>query len=740
MRGVFGGELLERDGDSVERVAPEVARTLRDAAPRVELPALPDSLAGVELVTAELVEDDLVRFSSSLAGARPLGALAHERSAALEALARAASAIGALHVADAFDGDLGLGSDAIRVREDGRVAVVLPARRPPAGALLAARLRAGAPATAAAFSAPEVVTGYEAAGASDVFALAALAHEIVTGRAPLGQIDFSDAQSGPFARLAPVVARGLAANPVARPSADALASALREAAGVAHDLEQPGQTGPYRGGSKGAKATPKAQSPAEATARKQAASSMSGILLLLLIVGGLFVFTGALWLVGVTWSALDGPGRCFLLVSLTASILVAGVALAKKGYAGSARALIVLGVELLWADGAYLLDVSKLMDSPGAWSALAAALTALAFVLAGALESLLFGVLAALHYVVFAVAFGAYLHTGAPTGPATYALALALSAAGIAFGGHKWRGELLGMPFAAFACLSALGSAIAGLVLLGESAHRDFGAAWPYGVAAVATIFALGLSGAPQSSAGRGRYGALGALVVGVLLAFVPSSEAFVREHEFGYLLIAVAIGFAVLGAAFTWPRLSRDSGVQAAWVVVGLMSAIPAPSLLFLAKCWDMDGLTALTGDKGVYLLLVLGTSAALVVASYALAARARNKLVYRMLEIAGLLQVFGTFTLESLVRSKDAFYPIAVLALGAACFAVGAATKRASLVLLASAALLLNLSIQYFTKLWDVLPASLLVLVFGLFLLAGGVFYERRIKRLLPELREWA
>jgi hypothetical protein len=287
------------------------------------------------------------------------------------------------------------------------------------------------------------------------------------------------------------------------------------------------------------------------------------------------------------------------------------------------------------------------------------------------------------------------------------------------------------MPFAAFASLSAMGSAIAGLVLLGESAHRDFGAGWPYAVTVVAAVFALGLGG---------RYGMFGAMVASLLLAFIPTSEAFIRHDVFGYLLAAVAIGFGVLGAAFTWPRLCRDSGVQAGWVVVGLMSVIPAPSLLFLVKCWDMDGLDALTGDKGVYLLLVLATSAALVVASYALAARARNKLAYRMLEIAGLLQLFGTFTLQSLVRSKDAFYPIAVLALGAACFAVGATTKRASLVLLASAALLLNLSIQYFAKLWDVLPASLLVLVFGLFLLAGGVFYERRIKGLLPGLREWA
>jgi uncharacterized membrane protein len=57
----------------------------------------------------------------------------------------------------------------------------------------------------------------------------------------------------------------------------------------------------------------------------------------------------------------------------------------------------------------------------------------------------------------------------------------------------------------------------------------------------------------------------------------------------------------------------------------------------------------------------------------------------------------------------------------------------------LLASGALLVNLAIQYFAKLWDLFPASLLVLVFGLLLLAVGVLYERRLKHLLPGLRDW-
>ncbi len=735
MRGLFGGDLEDLDGTSLERAAPEIVQVLRGAAPRDPLPELPGppegSPAGLEIVLFDVTDDGAVRFSGDLSAAPPLGALVPQRAAALEALARVASALGVLHAADTCHGDLGLGGDAIRVRgEGGRVALLVPARRPPAGALLGARLRAGAPPAVAAFSAPEVVTGYEATPASDVYALAALAHEIVTGRAPLGQIDFAEARQGPFSRLAPVLERALAASPLARPSADALAAALLEAAAVARDLEQPAQAGPYRGAPAAKAPTPRARSAAEASARKQQASSMSGILLVLLAVGGLFVFTGAVWLVSVTWTALDGPGRFVLLLVLTSGILGAGVALGRKGYAGSGRALVVLGVELLWANGAYLLAVSGKLGDPGAWAVLAAAMTALAFVLAGALDSLVFAVLAALHYTLFAATLGAALHGGAPTGPSMFTLAIGMAGAAIAFAGHRWRRERVGVPFAVLAALAAFSSALAGVALLSKSEHALYGSAWPYAVAAIAALFALAL---------RGPYASFAAVAAGAILTVVPTIEALMRHDDLAYLLAAVGIGFGVLGAALGGTRLGRDPGAQAAWVLVGLVSAVTGTSILFLVKCWDEDGFAVLSQGSGVYLALVIAVSAALVGASYALGRRAQRKTTYRLIELAGLLQIFGTFTLQSLVRYKDAFYPLVILAVGAACLAVGATTKRATLVLTASSALLLNLSIQYFAKLWDVFPASALALVFGIALLAGGVFYERRLKHLLPGLRAW-
>ena len=729
MRGFFGGELEDLDGTSLERVPEEIAQALAEAPLRGPLPPLLEPAAKLHLVALHLQTDGTLRADRSLADAPPLGALASQRTPSLEALALAAAAVAALHAADACHGELG--PDAIRVLDEGRdVLLLVPAARPPAGALLRARLRAGALPAITAFSAPEVVTGYEATPASDVYTLCALAHEIITGRAPLGQVDFSDATQGPFAHLAQLIHRGLAASPEVRPRAEALAAALREATGAARQLEQSTQAGPYRGSPAGKAPAPRAQSPAEASAQKAQASSMSGILLTLLMVGGLFVFTGALWLVSVTWSALDGAGRSFLLLALTGGVLAAGASLGKKGYAGSGRALLVLGVELLWADGAYLLDQAGSLGGAGAWSALAAVMTVIAFGLAGALDSLIFAGLAALHLAIFAGILGVYLHTGAPTGPSVYLLAVTLLASALAYVGHGWRRERMGIPFAVLATCAALGSGLVSLGLLDRGEHAAFGTAWPYFIAAVAVAAAL---------APIGRYAGFGAAVAGILLAVAPTAEALLCD-SLGYLLGAVALGFGVLGAAFTWARLRRDASAQGAWVVVGLASVVTGPSLRFLGKCWDQDGLDALKGPSGVYLTLVLVLAAALVWLSFVVRSRARDKATYRLLELAALSMFFGTFTLQSVVRYHDAFYPLVILAASAVCLAVGATTKHATLVVLASAALLLNLAIQYFAKLASVMPASLLTLVFGLLLLAGGVLYERRLKHLLPGLREWS
>jgi hypothetical protein len=664
MRGLFGGELEDRDGTSaalprrgqhqndgsVEPVPPELAGVLRKATPRGPLPEL---LEGAELVLFDVNEEGAVRYGKKLPPS--LGSLAAQRTAALDALARAASAIGALHAADTCHGDLGLGADIIRVLDGGGVVVLMSAKRPAPGALVGARLSGGAPPVVASFSAPEVIIGYEATAASDVYALSAMAHEIVTGCAPLGQIDFADAQRGPFADLAAWVKSGLAANPSSRPTAEGLAGALRRAAAIAHGLEAPGRAGPYRGAPVDKAPPAHVRSAAEGSAKMQQASSMSRILMLLLAMGGLFVFSGAVWLAAVTWSVVGGLAHLSLLVALTWGILLAGRALGRGGYAGSGRALVVLGIELFWADGAYLLDISGKLNDTSGWSLLAATMTVVAFGLAGILDSGVFGVLAALHYALFAGVLGFALQSGAPTGPATYTLAVSVVAAGIAGAGHRWRRERLGFPFAGLSALTAIASALAGVALIASSEHRLFGTLWPYAV--------VGLAATPALAFGV-RYGIFSAAATGVVLAIVPTIEALVGG-DLIYLLAAAGIGFSVLAAAFLWPRFAREERVQTAWILVGLASVTTSPTLFFLGKCWGQDGLDALGSADGIYLALVIAIATTLVGASYAFARPTPGRLTYRLLELAGVSMIFGTFTIQSIARYKDTFYPLAILGL---------------------------------------------------------------------------
>jgi hypothetical protein len=96
--------------------------------------------------------------------------------------------------------------------------------------------------------------------------------------------------------------------------------------------------------------------------------------------------------------------------------------------------------------------------------------------------------------------------------------------------------------------------------------------------------------------------------------------------------------------------------------------------------------------------------------------------------------------FSWLSLQHSRDWGYPGVLLAGGAVLLAIGFLGRRVTLVVLAGGALVCNAWLQYFVKLSDDVPISLLLIGFGVGLLLLGWFYERRIKKLLPTLKTWA
>jgi hypothetical protein len=234
-------------------------------------------------------------------------------------------------------------------------------------------------------------------------------------------------------------------------------------------------------------------------------------------------------------------------------------------------------------------------------------------------------------------------------------------------------------------------------------------------------------------------YRAVAWVAAAAVLAVAPSVTTFLQHERFGFLVLAIAVGFALVVVSFRIRGSAREPGRQGT-AVLGVLNATLPTTLLFLAHGLGDDGLPTLRGPYGKYLVALVAVSALLVASSYAFGRGAVKKELYRLIEFVGLVQLFGAFTLASIVRYDDWFYPAACLGAAAGVLALGIVTRRATLAVLASAALIANLSIQYFAKLRDVVPTSMLVIGFGVVLLAGGVLYERRVRHLLPRLRAWS
>jgi len=192
---------------------------------------------------------------------------------------------------------------------------------------------------------------------------------------------------------------------------------------------------------------------------------------------------------------------------------------------------------------------------------------------------------------------------------------------------------------------------------------------------------------------------------------------------------------------------LAADAGAATA---SALPSAALTPAVFAVVECFDRDGFALLREaldtlgrvheTRFVYLSIVTGVAGVLVLLGALFSRDAERKLGYRLIEVAGLLLFFGAFTLLSLPDAdEDLFYAGTLLLGGGAVVGLGLWARRAMLVVIAGAALLLNAFVQYFAKLGDALHWSLLTVGFGLALLGLGFLYERRVKHLLPQLKEW-
>jgi hypothetical protein len=758
--GPFGGAVGQGATGAFEAVPSGLARV----AVGQEGAALSAEEGGPEraaLVPVEVVEVDeasgRATWSLDLAAAPP--ALDDpSRARALAALADVGASLERLHAAGRAHGDLR--PAVVRAMDDHRTALLVPARAVDAGRLLAERLRAGAAPDAVAYAAPEVVAGGAGDAAADVYALAALAYRVLAGRPPLGQLELGRVAEDAGQDLSAPLSRALSADPTRRPSAAALGVALRAGARALIDLEA--FSAPM------APATPATTTPQDATpggpedplvkvvrigaaARPPVArlvppgapdgAQRSAILTLGLIVGGVFVLTGAISLGVIGWAAMGDAGRAALLFLLTLGVLGAGGLARRNDYERTGLALLAVGSQLLWADAAYVLEQADALDRAGAWTLAASGVFLVTWALALRRGSAFLATIAAGDLLIALTTLGAYLSTNSPTGPPVWMLVMAVVAGALGAASRAISRSPLDVPFGVTAGALAWASAVGGAALLASHGHAPFGTGWPYGVLAAVAVVAL-LRAPPP-------HGTIALLAGAGILLVAPTEQALVRYDSLAYLQLDLAVGVLVTAAAFHLPWAMRAASLQAGVVLLGLVDLLVAPAILCLGHCGGHAGADLLSDALAthgqvadtpfVYLSIVVGLSAGLVGLGFLFARRAAEKTTYRLLEGGGVLLFFGVLTLLSLLSSQDWLYPGVLFGGGLVLLALGVAQERAALVAGAAAGLILNAWIQYFAKLHEVLPTSLLLIGFGLSVLGGGFAYERKVKALLPRLREW-
>ena len=783
MKGAFGGDLAYADGITHEAVSAEYSAAL-DAACTEPNARTEDTAPRSE--TASLLWFDVhaerVAYSGDLSAARSLEAGAQTLAETLALIAKVTRRVSALHDAGIVHGDLR--PEMIWYEPNGDSRLSMPSRRSKPGAVLRARLHPGGCSPASvAFAAPEVIAGFEVTPASDVFALAAIAHLALTGFAPLGQVDLRAASTGALGAFVPFVYGGLNAVPANRPTIAQFISALDGAVRIAMDPTLLAAETSYRGVDPVASTS--VGSAAQAASVRAETSQTSLTLMFLLAVGGIFAFSGAALLVFTGWDVVGERGRLAMLAALSVVVYASGSFAKKKGFDSSGRALefaaitlalldasyafsllentgrtvflavivasalgggmyverngsprsglalVTLGTQLLWLLGGWVIHLSQSGHVEGSVSILAACVTALTYALALHRKSAVLEMLTAADFAVFAAAFGAYVSTGTVTGPALYLLAVAAGYAVLTAGFALRKAIGLGGSTLAGAVLCALGSVLAGLKILDRNAdtHLLFGVLWPYVVFVIIAIMARAIT----------RYRAAAGYSAAMIMAFTPMTEALIRP-TLPYALVAVAAGFAFIVVGFLVASFARDPSRQFQMVCVGVLNATLIPTTRLLEAAQDKTGAEILASPAVNYLLLVFAVSVGLVIASLVFSKYARVNTHYRMMEFAALAQLFGSFTLLSVGVTRDWFWPGGALVMAALTLAAGLKLRRSALTVLSAATILLNAWIQYFVRLQGVLPIAVLLVGFGAGLLALGVWYEKNLKQWLPQLREWA
>jgi len=541
--GPFERPLLP--GALSEKVPPALALLFRNEGPSLQRAPSEPGQAG--LIPVDANEAGL-RYGESLSGLTPLFAPICSQVQRLEALAAVSLRLEALHEAGHVHGDL---RPDVIWWEGERVELLTSSAPIDAPALLKARLVAGAHPASIGFVAPEVIGGVQATSASDVYSLAALVVWALSGRIPLGQFDLRPVAAGLGKGLAPLLSQALAPAAEHRPSLSRLCDALERITELRPAFrEEPGAR------QRGERDAPAGSNlPGSQLAPGQAApAKISGLLAVVLSLGGAFVFCGLLGVVLATWAGLPPLIQGLLLGVITAGTAGIGLLLERRGYTASGLGLLVLSTQLIWVNGLHAVITAGVAESEFAYVVLGALVAGATILLALRRQTVVAGVLATLATSVSAIALGAFLSTGSRYGGVFYAAAVGLAFAVLAFAGGALtkRKKVLELPYAvgalAWFCISGFGA-----VALSLKDYQALDLAWPYGLALLFGLAALKL---PR------RVATLTWVALAILALFVPMAHAALAADQgprFALLIYAAVIGVTFAGVAFMTSLLSEQ-------------------------------------------------------------------------------------------------------------------------------------------------------------------------------------
>lgn len=386
----------------------------------------------------------------------------------------------------------------------------------------------------------------------------------------------------------------------------------------------------------------------------------------------------------------------------------------------------------------------------------AAVVGAVAFALLGhgvLLRSSPLGAMGALAATIALALWANALGLSTPKEAAEWAGFSAALLAGAALLANRVGADEAGVPAAACASLLVIASWIA--ALLDHHETPLLLEVWPYflAVACLAVAFvAPGGRGAEPPGA-KAPYRWIALAPAALVLLVTPTLRALLHSTEHVYLQAGTVVGTLVVVAAFHWRLLSERPDVQILAVLCGLASLAIAPTLLAIGRLYDQDGdrlfLDLLDPRLGLaervehplfYLPWLVLTSAVLVTLGLLFSRGAERRAPYRILEVSGLAIFFGTLSLLSFLRWEELLYPAVLFAGGLLAIGAGAWGRHVLLVVVPAVALLIQAWFQYFAKLHGKAPIGLLILGFGIGLLAGGTFFEKRVRHRLKELSRWA